>query len=68
MTQEANKEIFRIVLELGAIGNNVNQIAKTVNIAALNGEEARSLEGLVIEHQALRSLRGEIEKLIAYWR
>jgi len=68
MTEEANNKIFRIVLELGAIGNNLNQIAKTVNIAALNGEEVRNLEGLIIEHRALRAMRGEIEKLIAYWR
>lgn len=68
MTPEANKEIFRIVRELGAIGNNINQIAKTANIAALNGEVARSLEGLSEEYRYIRSLRGEIERLIAYWR
>lgn len=68
MTPEANEEIFRIVRELGAIGNNVNQIAKTTNVAAMNGEEMRSLDGLSEEHRYLRSLRGDIERLIAYWR
>jgi len=68
MTPKANEAIFRIVLEMGAIGNNVNQIARAVNVAALAGEEARGLEGLIAEHRALRALRGDIEKIIAYWR
>jgi len=66
--QNRFEHLINLRNEMSSIGRNINQIAKAVNIAALNGEQAKGLDQLEYMWEELRKLVPEVRKAIRHWR
>lgn len=65
--EDVQELLIEVRRNIGAIGNNLNQIARGVNADNAKGRMPRGLEGLETEYEELRKLTPQLRRVIRYW-